>query len=100
MPGRGFSEADVIAAFAEPICKRICRKVITDLRRIDDAQLSGEDSGLRNAWEEICVQLLDQYSIFCVDCERTTADLIARHVRGLASHELDAIWLQTDAGES
>jgi hypothetical protein len=100
MSSRALSEPGVIAAFAEPICKRLCRRVITDLRRIDNALLSGDDSGLRNAWEEICVQIQDEYSIFWDAYDQTTTDLVARHVHGLARHELEALWLQTDAGES
>jgi hypothetical protein len=72
--------------------------VIAELQQMKDALLAGDDCGLQNTWDEICVQLQDQHS-YCWDAyEETVIDVIARHVRSLERHEQIAIWLQTDAG--
>ncbi len=91
------TEADVLKCFAEIIKKRILLKSIRDLRAIKNT-LSGEDSDLDNAWEEICVQLQDEESVFWEAYEEQAEIVISRHIRELKEHEFLALWFQTAEG--
>src|SRR5262249_43250020 len=63
-------------------------------------RLSGDDSCLRTIWDEICVQVQGERSIFWDAYEHTVEGLVAGYVDQLPSFELDAAWLQTDAGDA
>lgn len=91
------TEADVLKCFADAITKRILLKTVCDLRAIKDT-LSGEDSSLDNAWEEICVQLQDEESVFWEAYEEQTEIYILFHIRELKDHEFLALWFQTEEG--
>lgn len=56
----------------------IVNKVILELIRLREDQylLSGEDSGLKNVWEEICVQVQDEYSFYWESYEDTIRNFI------------------------
>ncbi|MBI2320562.1 MAG: hypothetical protein HYU88_00290 [Chloroflexi bacterium] len=58
------SQSDLIAQLAERASKRIARRTVVALQRMKDGLQSGEDSGLRNLWDEICVQMQGQQSVF------------------------------------
>ena len=62
--------------------------------------LSGNDSGLMNLWEELCVQIQGEQSFHWEAYEELIAQLVAREIELLQPHEREAIWLQTPAGES
>jgi RAB protein geranylgeranyltransferase component A len=53
--------------------KPIVNKVISELRNLKDDQFlhSGEDSGLINVWDEICVQVQGEYYFNWDDYEST-----------------------------
>lgn len=88
----------VLKKFAEEICNRISHRVIRQLRT-NTATLSGDDSPLKNAWEEICVQVQFEQSI-CWDVYVETMDLaIEGELQELQKHELAALWFQTPDGE-
>jgi hypothetical protein len=54
---------------------------------------------LFNAWDEICVQVQAEQSIFWGAYEDTARAVISGRLDCLSRQELCAIWLQTDAGE-
>ena len=55
----------LLAKFAEPICRRIAYSVRRELQSWDKTSMqSGDDSGLKNLWDEICVQAKGEQSIF------------------------------------
>lgn len=88
----------VLAKFADEICNRTLNRVIRYLRSIT-ATLSGDDSPLKNAWEEICAQVQFEQSIYW-DVYVETIDLaIEGEMEELKEHELAAIWFQTPDGE-
>jgi hypothetical protein len=61
--------------------------------------LSGEDSGLKNTWDEICAQLQFEES-GCWDVyDETVRGLVAYDAEKLLPHEREAIWLQTTAAD-
>ncbi|MDD5705169.1 MAG: hypothetical protein PHR35_04545 [Kiritimatiellae bacterium] len=57
--------------------------------------LSGPDSGLKNVWDEICVQQQGQESFFWQAYLDTITPHIAHAVAQLRRPEQEAIWLQT-----
>jgi hypothetical protein len=48
------SKSLIVSNLAEQVCQQITRKVISSLQALTNGLLSGDDSGLTNAWEEIC----------------------------------------------
>ena len=89
----------MIRALAEKVCERLARNVIHGLQQEKDAILSGDDSILTNAWEELCVQVQGQHSFHWDAYEATIEQWVIQEVASLLPHERDAIWLQTPAGE-
>lgn len=89
---------DVLKKFSEDIADRIVRKTVSELKKNSDT-LSGDDSGLKNAWEEICAQIQVESSYFWEAYEGIAWSIISCHTAKLKHHELLAIWFQTDEGE-
>jgi len=58
------SESQILFDIGYMHRKLIAKEVIQDLKNLNDEiyLLSGDDSGLKNVWEEICVQIQDDYS--------------------------------------
>lgn len=86
----------LIHSLAERECTRICRATIRYLNKLDSkALLSGEDSGLKNVWDEICVQSQGQESFFWQAYLDTITPYISYAVEHLRRPEQEAIWLLT-----
>ena len=90
-------EAAIVEEMAARLAKRITRRVVADLQTVR-VTLSGDDSGLENAWEEICVQIQCQDSFFWDAYDDTVRSFVVGRVGLLARDEKDALWLQTEAG--
>jgi hypothetical protein len=90
-----FSESAVIRAIAEEICQRLTRKMIADLQKMKDALHSGDGPGLENTWDEICVQVQYEQSIYWDVYDSTVRQMVEAEVEKLSPHEREAIWLQT-----
>jgi hypothetical protein len=93
-------EMEIIRALADETCSRITRKTIAQLQRMRDALHSRQDSGLRDAWDEICVQLQDGLSIFWDACDLTVRSYLAGNVSNLRVFEREAVWMKTPEGDS
>ena len=91
------SEWDIVSAVAEAAAKRIARKVIAYLQGMDQ-MLSGDDSGLKTTWDEICVQVQYEQSFYWDAYDETVRGILRGYVAELPKHEREAIWLETDAG--
>lgn len=63
-----------------------------------DALLSGEDSGLTNAWEEICVQVRGEESFYWNFYIDVIDDFLAGALTSFSPDQLQALWLSTDNG--
>jgi hypothetical protein len=92
------TESEVVRELANDILQRLVRATIRGLRTLP-AGLSGDDSGLKNVWDEICVQVQTSQSIHWEDYERTVWDLASGYVSKLKDIEKAALWLQTSEGE-
>ena len=88
----------VIADISENLCKCISRKTIRCLQQMKDVMQSGDDSALKNTWDEICVQLQSDYSTMWFAYEDTIKAIIDNAVKEVDIPMLQAIWLQTQEG--
>jgi len=92
------SESGIVSVLARKISERLTRRVIADLQRMDTGQLSGDDSGLKNAWDEISVQVQQDHSIYWETYDEIVRNLAAQYVAELEPYEREALWLQTKEG--
>ena len=83
---------------ARQIRCRITDKILQDLQQMSDTLLSGEESGLANIWEEICVQIRGEHSVVWDVYDFTVRTLVASYVEELSDCEREAIWRQTENG--
>ena len=90
------SETAIVCAVAHEAAQCITRKVIAYLQSRTDT-LSGDDSELKTTWDEICVQVQVQESIYWDDYDDTVRDIVRGYIFELPKHEREAIWWQTDA---
>lgn len=95
---RGLSESRVVRKLANDVCTRVTRRVIRALQQQSDSILSGDDSGLANTWEEVCVQIQHEHSFNWSTYEDLVTQLVGNEARHLLAHEREAVWLQTPAG--
>jgi hypothetical protein len=91
------SERNIVRAVADAAAWRIARKVIGALQRMTHT-LSGEGSELTTTWDEICVQVQTEESLYWDAYDATARALVDSYVDELPKHEREALWLQTDAG--
>lgn len=90
-------ESDILRKFANEIAEGISRKTISALQKITGT-LSGDDSGLINAWDEICVQVQHEYSIYWDVYVQMVDTFVLCSVEELKEHEKSALWFQTEEG--
>jgi len=88
----------IISHIADRECERMSRKVIRILQRMTEGMQSGDDSGLRNVWDEVCVQVQGQESVMWDVYLDTISGIIAGYLSGLDDAVKQAIWLQTNNG--
>ena len=96
---RKLSEYRIASDLAEALKKRIVGACIRDLQGMREHLLSGEDSGLANVWDEICVQEQKERSFDWEAYEETMSTFIECRVSELQPYELDALWLLTPQGD-
>ncbi len=90
-------EKDMPRKFADEISERISRKTIYALQKVTDT-LSGDDSVLINAWDEICVQVQYEQSSFWDAYDETVRSFVKTYIEELQPHEKAALWFQTEEG--
>lgn len=54
----------IIRELASTASEKICLRVIARFQRMKDALLSGDNSGLISAWDEVCVQVQGEESFY------------------------------------
>ncbi len=89
----------IIQYIAENSCKEISNKVIKSLRKMTEGMQSGDDSGLKNIWDEVCVQAQSGYSGVSGAYLHTIFRLINSEIDALDKEIAWAIWLQTREGD-
>jgi len=96
---RKLSEYRIARDLASALQNRILGACVRDLQRMREHLLSGDDAGLANTWDEICVQEQRERSFAWKAYEETMDALIECHVSKLRPYELDALWLVTPQGD-
>jgi len=92
-------EQHIVAAWAKLLSETLVKEAIAALEQMDaNAMLSGDDSGLKNVWEEVCVQLQYEESIFWDTYLETMEDLLAGLVAILDKDARMALWAVTEDG--
>lgn len=90
-------ESAVVREVAKAASRRVARKAMTNLQRMKHT-LSGDDSELTTTWDEICVQVQSEGSIYWDAYDETVRQIVSHCVADLDNHERAAIWLQTKVG--
>ena len=93
------TEAAIVIEVAELAGTKVARNVIESLQRLD-ATLSGDDSELETVWDEICVQVQFEQSVYWDTYQIITTDFIENEISKLPDIEQAALWLQTENGEN
>lgn len=75
------------------------RRAIEELQDMTETLGSGDDSGMENIWEEICVQVQYDEFPFWDAYVQTAKVLILGTVEDLPAHEREALWLKSDKGD-
>ena len=92
-------EEKIVAAWARRISNKIIKKTIKALKQLNgDAMQSGDSSGLKNLWEEICVQMQSEVSFFWSAYISVIDSLITGYVDELSPDERSALWAVSDEG--
>jgi hypothetical protein len=87
----------IITSLAEKLTQKMASKIIRHLQK-STITLSGDDSGLKNTWDEICVQIQYEYSFHWEVYLDLVEKLCLEEVLMLEEIEKFALWLQTDSG--
>lgn len=88
----------VIRDMARHIQGRLVRRIVAYLQRLP-ATLSGDDSGLRNVWHEICVQVQGEPSQFWRAYEDTICSYADGLLGELSQPERAVLSAATSAGD-
>src|SRR5438067_2395984 len=87
----------VISAVADLAARRIVGQTVAWLKKIK-AELSGDDTPLKSAWDEICVQVQSEESFFRDAYVETARTDLAARMGALKEYQRLALWLRTDEG--
>jgi hypothetical protein len=90
--------AAIVSQLAQESVSRTVRRTVRRLQRDTTSRTSGTDSGLRNVWDEICVQAQFEESVFWPAYLTLVRNLVAREVEAICHPELCAIWFETNPG--
>ncbi len=89
----------LIRKIADRTCERISGSTIRALQKLTDCRLSGDDTILKNIWDEVCVQMQSEESFAWDAYLETVKAHIAYEVERLPRPEQEAIWLQTSQAD-
>ncbi len=89
---------EIIYGISKSVCEGVSRKVILKLQKMTEGMQSGDDSPLKNIWDEICVQVQHQESIYWSCYEDVIFSLVQAEVKQLETPIKQAIWFQTEWG--
>lgn len=92
------SYEDFIKRLSLPIIKRIVYKTKRHLQSLDrksGMMQSGDDSGLKNVWDEFCVQVQSEFSAFWELYVSLVEDTIRDLVKELSDEEKTILWICT-----
>lgn len=86
-----------LTAVLEAKFDRYVRRVIREIKQLPkECMQSGDDSDLRNVWEEWVVQVRGQHSVFYQAYVDTILDICREVAEKLPQEEQGLLWLWTD----
>lgn len=88
----------VIAEHARTLASRIGQEVVSDLKKITEPLLSGDETILTSVWLEICVQVQGEESYFWDAYLQLMRDAALSRLLPVSSAELEMLWMQTEPG--
>ena len=91
-------ESRIVQEVAERATSRAARSVVRQLRAMTEPLMSGEDSGLANVWEEVCVQVQVEHSFHWGAYVATMGQFANEAIERMHHHERCALWLETQQG--
>lgn len=91
-------EQHIVSAWAEELAGKLIQDTRDALQKMDSAEMLSGDSGLKNVWEEVCVQVQGEQSFFWDTYVETIESLLAGFVDLLNSAARMALWAATDQG--
>ncbi|MCP4478776.1 MAG: hypothetical protein GY818_11860, partial [Planctomycetaceae bacterium] len=93
----GLDELEIVQSLGKDVIERLVNKTIRDLEEITTS-LSG-DSGLTNAWDEICVQCQGEESYYWEIYQMEIDRLASINVSKLKRYEIEAAWFLTEMAD-
>ena len=87
----------VIRSLANRAAERITRRVIVHLQRMPFQMADG--CILKTTWDDFCVQVQTDHSLSWDLYDDIVGAAIESHIEALPEHEMQALWLQTRAGQ-
>lgn len=87
----------IVSEIADACSGRLVKRVVRRLQRIP-ITLSGEDSGLQNAWDDTCAQVQQEQSVFWEMFDEMVESAIEAELGKMVRYELEALWIETDEG--
>lgn len=91
-------KARLLRRIAQATATEIARRSMETLRKMRHT-MSGEDNGLKNTWQEICVQVQGDQSPFWDAYETAMTEAVGAALLEIDESALIAIWLETDEGD-
>ena len=88
----------IISTYAQQECKRIANKVISALQKMKDNLQSGEDTILKNIWDEICIQMQVGESFYWDAYLLTIRQTIDSKLFNIDHFIKQVIWIETKYG--
>lgn len=88
------------AKTGEHAAGRLVRRAIRELSATEASGLAGDDSVLRTLWDEICVQVQGEHSVFWSAFEDRVRGVLGTLLRDANEATLRALWLATPEGEA
>jgi hypothetical protein len=88
-----------VAAGASQLSDKLIKDAIQRLEAMNSQELLSGDSGLKNVWEEICVQVQGERSFFWEAYVETMEGLLGGYVEMLDANARLALWTLTESGQ-
>jgi hypothetical protein len=90
---------NIIRRISDAACGEVSAKVVRSLRKMTEGMQSGDDTPLKNIWDEVCVQRQDGQSDMWDAYEDTILSLTENELGKLDDVIIGSIWLQTKEGQ-
>lgn len=89
-------EEIVLRKFSDAVVDKVTRRTIRGLQTMTGCVLYGEDYGLKNAWDMICVQVQGMESFMWQEYVNTAESVAWGAIGKLKRHEKQALWMRDE----